>query len=200
MKTRMERVSVGDVVSYNSSYSRVGDKIGLVIKKVHVGEWKIISDRELEELAALQTIPKAATKATRMFGASKSAFDYLIILEAKENKMSITYRIVIKNIRNTYRDYKQIEITEIDYKKMELDAKARASEAKKERLKNEIIKVKKIKAAAIKRRKKIREKQGSIGWDEVKLVTKAIKDEYDASLRLQKLLKRSRETIFGREK
>ena len=197
METRMDRLRIGDIVSYNSSYSRVGDKVGLVVKKIDVGDWKIISDRELGELAALRVISKQAVKAKRMFNPTKSSFKYVIILEARENKMSITYKLVIKNVRHVYI---QRTVRAINYDKLERDAKERVSNTKKERLKNEIIKTKRVKAAAIKRKKTIQEKQESDGWDDMKLAAQAIRDEHNADRRLQTLLKRSRETIFGREK
>ena len=194
MGTKMDIINIGDYIFYDKTFVSQCDGIGLVIKKVCAGGRRVISKRKLTELVDSRTLPKQVLKAVRMFEPTVARLDTVIMMTAKETEKKVVYKLVAKPVQHTHPYDKAAPIR---YNTMDKEAALRSAEIKKEKVLHDIKATRAQKAATAKRLIAVKEKGGE-AWNDMKEKVKLQQKELAEERRLQRLIKRSRETIYGK--
>lgn len=190
----MDKISVGDHLLYTKNFAITSDGVGIVVRKIEIGQSAIVSSREMRLLVTAMVLPKQVLIAKIKFEPTRARLRSVILLIAKENDASVEYTLIIKKIQYTD-PYSKAR--KFNCNKMDKEARERRSVIAKNNYK---INVKKERARAIaseKRRKTAIEKGGE-SWSDIKDRLEDEKEGLAASRRLHKLIKRSQEISLGK--
>lgn len=194
MGTKMDVISVGDFIFYDKTFVSKCSGVGLVIKKVCVGNIRVVSKRELSGLIEDKTLPSQVLKAHGTFEPIRARVNTVIIMIAMETEKKVIYRLIAKSVQHTHPHEKASPIM---YNKIDKEASLRNAKLKNEKMLHDIKTTRAQKAATAKRLKAVKEKGGE-AWNDMKERVTLQQKELAEERRLQRLIKRSRETIYGK--